>query len=95
MVYLFLFQPWGLPLLVTGKGATSRDLLCHQQLEERAEGAQGVCKLFPRTGYLRPDLEFFQGQLHALVVRKLVREREGLCKDSAAGGPASWRILLR
>lgn len=34
VLYLFPFQPWGFPLLMTGKGASSRDLLHHPRLEQ-------------------------------------------------------------
>ena len=76
VLYLFLLQPWGFPLLVTGKGATSCDLGFHHQPEqEKAKHAQGFCKLLLRTEHLRADLEFFHGRLHSTVEGKLVREK--------------------
>lgn len=54
--YLSLFHPWGFPFLITGKGATSSDVLFHHHTEqERAECAQGHCKLLPRTEHVRPN----------------------------------------
>lgn len=56
VLYLFLLHPWGFPLLITGKGATSSDVLFHHHTEqERAECAQGHCKLLPRTEHVRLD----------------------------------------
>lgn len=56
VLYLFLFQPWGFPLPITGKGTTSGDLLfCRQKEQERAKCAQGRRRPLPWTQHVCPN----------------------------------------
>ena len=87
VLYLFLFQPWGFPLLMTGKGATSWDLLFHHQPEqERVTCAQGPCKRLPRMGAPCVRSGILQnGRLDSTVVAELGREREPILQEQDCG----------
>lgn len=59
LLFLFLFQPWGFPLLIIRKGATSCDLIFYGQMLNGV-GEVKVCSrlsnLLPRAGHLWTNL---------------------------------------
>lgn len=55
LLFLFLFQRWGFPLLIIRKGVTSCDLIFYGQMLNRTgevKVCSGLSKLLPRTGHL-------------------------------------------
>lgn len=95
VLYLFLFHPWGFPLLITRKGATSSDVLFITTQSRRGQSAlRGIasCSLGLNTfGQIRDPSEW-QASCHS--GGKDGQGEGAICQNSTVVGPASYHADL-